>query len=122
MIKTEALEILASMFEARGSADHTARHLRSGQKMLVELDDVLQAMALAATADDGWIRIEMAPNSVERCFLWCVDMFYEDESEDPAPRGTVFGRINNGIARGEGMSGNWTFTHYRPLFDAPEAS
>lgn len=68
---------------------------------------------------DKWQTIETAPNDVERCFLWCSDL-HEGRDGEQEPRGTVFGRIRNGIPRGEGMSGDWKFTHCRPLFDPPD--
>ena len=63
-----------------------------------------------------WRPIESAPRDVERCILWCADLYRGE------PEGPKMGRIKDGTVYGEGMSGDWTFSHWLPLPEAPEAS
>ena len=69
---------------------------------------------------DEWQPIETAPFE-ERVFVWCADIRHGK------PLGIVFGRVvdfTNGERRvyGDGMNGDWTFTHWMPLPDGPKAA
>ena len=62
-----------------------------------------------------WRPIETAPHD-ERILLWAVD------GGDDWKGGIVFGRkYASGNVRGEGMNGEWAFSHWMPLPSRPAA-
>jgi hypothetical protein len=69
----------------------------------------------------GWQPIETAPRDCERLLLW-------SPKAGPYGRGAVvFGRtygLSSGSleVRGEGMLGDWEFTHWMPLPAPPNTS
>ena len=70
----------------------------------------------------AWQHIEAAPCGV-RLLLWCSDIGFDFRSQR-APRGVVFGRVEQYAdgrkAYGEGMNGDWKFTHWMPLPSPPK--
>lgn len=66
-----------------------------------------------------WQPIETAPPDVRRCMLWCSDYpTFKRISEDDEP--LKFGCIVEGKPYGEGMTGDWSFSHWMPLPPPPE--
>jgi hypothetical protein len=71
-----------------------------------------------------WQPIETAPTEV-RLLLWCADELSDpDNRMVKRPKGIVFGIVTTypGLPnepRGEGLSGQWTFTHWMPLPEPP---
>jgi hypothetical protein len=68
-----------------------------------------------------WQPIETAPVE-ERIILWC-----EDNRGRANASAVVFGRVvdlwdGNRKAYGEGMTGDWLFTHWMPLPEPPDAA
>lgn len=61
-----------------------------------------------------WQPIETAPETLERCLLYC---------DDPIALrnygGVVLGRFMFGTPYGNGMNGDWHFSHWMPLPDPP---
>lgn len=61
---------------------------------------------------DGWEPIETVDRNIHRCLLWCADV-----DTDGNPVGCVFGRVffysDAIVPRGDGMHGEWNFTHYQ---------
>lgn len=77
------------------------------------------------------IRIDENTPREKKILLWCADGGTEyawdtvRDCEVRQPVGWVFGRISTypgleDIPRGEGLSGDWTFTHWAPLPDEPK--
>ncbi len=75
--------------------------------------------------EEGWRPIETAPVD-QRIFLWCSDLLGEPEWDERAQRkvrqpiGLKFGMVRRygdlpPEPKGEGMNGDWTFTHWMPL-------
>ena len=62
-----------------------------------------------------WQPIETAPKD-ERILLWCAD----HNMRTKEPIGVCMGRNWGDYPMGEGMSGDWTFTHWMPLPEPPE--
>jgi hypothetical protein len=67
-----------------------------------------------------WRDIETAPKDCERLILWCPKAGIRGKGA------VVFGRtyaLSNGRVevRGEGMLGDWEFTHWMPLPEPPKA-
>lgn len=73
--------------------------------------------AMPKGRDDEWQDISTAPETVERCFLWCADLDVYKK-----PRGLVTGRVSNGRPYGDGFNGNWSFTHWMPSPEPPAAA
>lgn len=71
--------------------------------------------------ENSWQPIETAPNGQTRCLLWCIDVGRNSVTGNVEPRGTVFGRLVDGQPYGDGMNGDWTFTHWMPLPEPPHA-
>ena len=72
--------------------------------------------------EDGrvnWQPIETAPKDVPRCLLWCSDYssFKRSWSADEPIK---MGRIMEGRPYGDGMNGDWQFSHWMPLPEPPE--
>lgn len=66
----------------------------------------------------NWQPIETAPDEVRRCLLWCstYSTFKRSSPDDEAIK---MGRITEGRPYGDGMNGDWTFSHWMPLPDPP---
>lgn len=67
---------------------------------------------------NAWQPIETAPIN-ERVFLWCPDLFSAGKVV-----GIVFGALWSyhdlpPNPKGEGMNGDWKFTHWMPLPEPP---
>ncbi len=73
----------------------------------------------------GWCTdFAKAPRDT-RVLLWCSDLGPSAKPPHRKPVGVVFGAVHDRtrgeVATGEGMSGDWTFTHWRPLPGRPKA-
>jgi hypothetical protein len=66
-----------------------------------------------------WQPIESAPEELNRCFLWCSDIAMDWTTGKAGPRGLVLGRTMWGKPYGDGMNGDWTFSHWMPLPPPP---
>lgn len=80
---------------------------------------LIATAAIAAMA--GWMAIDENTPTNTKIFLWCPERIRG------APVGAVFGRVVKHRdlpvqAYGEGMNGDWTFTHWRPNFAPPTAA
>lgn len=72
---------------------------------------------------EGWRGIESVPVD-QRVQLWCSDLSHDLRSHRPAAKGLVFGYAylsheGKPVPKGEGMNGDWTFIHWRPLPEPP---
>lgn len=107
----------------------TAKAYAATQELNVMSDTVVTVKHAAEPDPDTWRPI--AEITKGRWFLWCADLKL---LPDPDLRlrargavGTVLGTAQDYLgagvltARGDGMSGPWTFTHFRPLFKPPGA-
>jgi hypothetical protein len=67
--------------------------------------------------DDSWLPIATCPREAERVLLWCADL-----RKPGVPVGVTMGSIWSGKPYGNGMNGDWTFTHWMPLPAPPSES
>lgn len=67
---------------------------------------------------DSWRPIESLPENCGRLFLWCTDPGWNGERH-AQERGLCLGRSHEGIPYGDGLNGDWTFTHWAPILSAP---
>lgn len=70
-----------------------------------------------------WQPIETAPTN-ERIVLWCSNEWRNFETTKMEPKGPVFGQVygyddGHRSARGEGLTGDWDYSHWMPLPEAP---
>ena len=67
-----------------------------------------------------WKPISEATDPMDECLLWCTD-----SGAGKPIVGAVFGRIyvydDAVVPRGNGMGGDWTFTHFMPVPEGPKA-
>lgn len=70
-------------------------------------------------SETGWQPIETAPKDVDRCLLWCSDYasFKRNATGDEPVK---LGRVVGGRPYGEGMNGEWSFSHWMPLPEPPQ--
>lgn len=61
-----------------------------------------------------WQPIETAPENCSRMLLWCADLNLSE------PIGCRFGRTVDGDIYGDGMNGDWLFSHWMPIPGPPE--
>ena len=69
----------------------------------------------------AWQPIDTAPKEIWDILLWCPEKRINHRTKDETPIGFVTGRIVDGHAYGDGMSGDWVFSHWMQVF-SPEAS
>lgn len=85
---------------------------------------------LHGPAAERWRPIDKDTPPDTRMFLWCADLYGEEVWDEKVarkvrrPKGTVFGYVyishGGAVAKGDGMNGDWTFTHWMPLPEGPQ--
>jgi hypothetical protein len=63
-----------------------------------------------------WEPIETAPKELKHCLLFCPEKVNPKWDDN----GIVMGRFMFGTPYGNGMNGDWKFTHWMPLPEPPE--